>query len=675
METYMGQITGKNLGVHDIWRSLLVMNEDNERQTWTLAGLSDLADSLLRTGGNVTPGIVEWMEPGDPSGLEAAIASSESDARFRIYGGNRRYLALGLVEIPKMRARVLQGLTDEERLEIQFVENSTKTKIPAQQVGDSIWELYLFRSAIENRIHDPDEIRRFQFPDYWSMPAKLRDTLSIKRFADMIHKDESVVRNAFRYQRTNKMIRRAVDEGKLSYSVAAEFGRIPNKNDQMVNLARAKGAGSLNTRKIGPYITAYLQSLKPQEHSELQLIQESPKIDLYRGVSRDLSDLSSMLQKIQFIIETDSSVLNMNGRFFSNERLSDIITDIRGRLKALDEHYSQERAYQDAKSRHAEKSKGKTSLLDQILNGDRRIESDETAIEGLDLSHAEYSPFIPIDDISPCNVQPRTGFRTGDYDKRRFDDMVTTIAKFGILQPVLVRPGGEGYEIVVGETRYRAAREAGLQGIDALVLDMDDVTARIIQIEEDFYEQVLPMERATKLFRLWNMKKDVRGDGYTRAEFCREHKLGQDTLRESLIFMALDDNTKRLYETGLLGWQNSLLLEKVQDPEKRFQYAMLSVILDIRPKELRRKIYQDSTQLMLPLGDFDHHKETIKSLQAAAIDKLGKKREILYRTKHVSDDMKTRRTIDLMENLTRREHYMKLFEISETAERIYQLTG
>jgi hypothetical protein len=56
-------LQGKNYGIHDIGLDMLELNPDNERQTWRLDKLTDLTDSIRRTGGNITPGIVELLSP------------------------------------------------------------------------------------------------------------------------------------------------------------------------------------------------------------------------------------------------------------------------------------------------------------------------------------------------------------------------------------------------------------------------------------------------------------------------------------------------------------------------------------------------------------------------------------------------------------------------------------
>lgn len=71
---------------------------------------------------------------------------------------------------------------------------------------------------------------------------------------------------------------------------------------------------------------------------------------------------------------------------------------------------------------------------------------------------------IPIDKISPNPHQPRK-----QIDDQALDELVASIKELGIVQPIMVRPSGDGYELVVGERRWRASTKAGMKTIPAIV--------------------------------------------------------------------------------------------------------------------------------------------------------------------------------------------------------------
>ena len=97
---------------------------------------------------------------------------------------------------------------------------------------------------------------------------------------------------------------------------------------------------------------------------------------------------------------------------------------------------------------------------------------------------------LAINQIDPNPNQPR----------KRFDDLeelAASIAEKGLLEPIMVRPRGERYEIVLGERRWRAAKIAGLPAIDAAVREVDDTTAFELALVENIQRQNLtPIEEA-----------------------------------------------------------------------------------------------------------------------------------------------------------------------------------
>src|SRR5207248_9562420 len=76
---------------------------------------------------------------------------------------------------------------------------------------------------------------------------------------------------------------------------------------------------------------------------------------------------------------------------------------------------------------------------------------------------------LPVSTIRPNRYQPREHF-----GEEQLSALADSIREVGLLQPVLVRPADDGYELIAGERRWRAARRAGLQTIPALVRETDD---------------------------------------------------------------------------------------------------------------------------------------------------------------------------------------------------------
>ena len=124
---------------------------------------------------------------------------------------------------------------------------------------------------------------------------------------------------------------------------------------------------------------------------------------------------------------------------------------------------------------------------------------------------------MPVDRIEPNPENPRLAF-----DEDTIAELAASIREHGVLQPILVRPLPENrYQLIAGERRWRASKEAGLATIPALVEDIDDETALEIAIIENLQrEDLSPLDEATMYDRM------IREHGYSVRKLAQ--KLGKD---------------------------------------------------------------------------------------------------------------------------------------------------
>ena len=106
---------------------------------------------------------------------------------------------------------------------------------------------------------------------------------------------------------------------------------------------------------------------------------------------------------------------------------------------------------------------------------------------------------LPLDLIQRGKYQPRR-----DMDVTALEELAQSIKTHGVMQPIVVRPIGEGrFEIVAGERRWRATQQAGLDRIPALVRDLPDEAAIAMALIENIQREDLnPIEEAMALQRL-----------------------------------------------------------------------------------------------------------------------------------------------------------------------------
>ena len=99
---------------------------------------------------------------------------------------------------------------------------------------------------------------------------------------------------------------------------------------------------------------------------------------------------------------------------------------------------------------------------------------------------------IGIDQVEPNPNQPRKSFESSSLD-----ELTTSIRVSGVIQPIIVRPAGNGYQLIAGERRWRAARQAGLDRIPAIVREASDAESLELALVENLLREDLnPMEEA-----------------------------------------------------------------------------------------------------------------------------------------------------------------------------------
>ncbi len=149
---------------------------------------------------------------------------------------------------------------------------------------------------------------------------------------------------------------------------------------------------------------------------------------------------------------------------------------------------------------------------------------------------------IPLEKIRFGGFQPRYAVRAEDLA-----GLVASIKEVGVLQPVLVRPAGEFYELVAGERRVRASSLAGLKSVPALVCSLTDLEAAEVALAENLQRQSLHfLEEAEGLARL------VERFGLTQSEVARRVGLSQSAVANKLRLLRLPSAVRRrIYELGL----------------------------------------------------------------------------------------------------------------------------
>jgi len=110
-------------------------------------------------------------------------------------------------------------------------------------------------------------------------------------------------------------------------------------------------------------------------------------------------------------------------------------------------------------------------------------------------SEMEGARLLPIELVDPNPFQPRQAF-----DPQALEELAASIREHGVIEPVLVRPVNERYQIVVGERRFQASRIAEQTEIPAIIRPMDDIEAAFISTVENLQREDLDIEDEARRF-------------------------------------------------------------------------------------------------------------------------------------------------------------------------------
>ncbi|AJP02845.1 plasmid partitioning protein ParB [Streptomyces cyaneogriseus subsp. noncyanogenus] len=185
---------------------------------------------------------------------------------------------------------------------------------------------------------------------------------------------------------------------------------------------------------------------------------------------------------------------------------------------------------------------------------------------------------IPLDAITPNPRQPRVVF-----DEDALAELVTSIKEVGLLQPVVVRQvGPASYELIMGERRWRACREAGLKAIPAIVRATEDEKLLLDALLENLHRaQLNPLEEAAaydQLLNEFNCTHDQLADRIGRS---------RPQVSNTLRLLKLSSAVQRRVAAGVLSAGHARALLSVEDPEEqdRLAYRIVAEGLSVRAVE------------------------------------------------------------------------------------------
>lgn len=201
----------------------------------------------------------------------------------------------------------------------------------------------------------------------------------------------------------------------------------------------------------------------------------------------------------------------------------------------------------------------------------------ETGGSSASVSNAASETKLPIEDIVPNPNQPRIHF-----NETELRELSESIQEHGVLQPLLVRKHGNGYEIIAGERRYQASKLAGLEELPVIIKDVDDEQMLALALIENLQRSDLnPVEEAKGYRQL------IDASGMTQEALSKAVSKSRSAITNSLRLLDLPEVVQQMIFEGKLtaGHARAILAIPYEDARIRLAEKVVAEGLSVRATE------------------------------------------------------------------------------------------
>ena len=211
----------------------------------------------------------------------------------------------------------------------------------------------------------------------------------------------------------------------------------------------------------------------------------------------------------------------------------------------------------------------------ETFNGERKTEKLEDKGEELG---KEYK--IKLSSIEPNQGQPRK-----DFNQELISELADSIKKYGVLQPLLVQKKGDSYEIIAGERRWRAAREAGLKEVPVVIKEYTRQQAMEIALVENIQRQDLnPIEEAQAYQQL------IREFELTQEEIAERVSRSRTAITNSMRLLKLDERVQEMLAQGKISSGHARALLTLENHDSQYQIALKIVDQKLSVREVEKLV-------------------------------------------------------------------------------------
>jgi ParB family chromosome partitioning protein len=231
---------------------------------------------------------------------------------------------------------------------------------------------------------------------------------------------------------------------------------------------------------------------------------------------------------------------------------------------------------------------------------------------------------LPIEAVERSPVQPRKRFAEGELD-----ELAASIRQHGVVEPILVRRQGQGYRIVAGERRWRAAQRAGLKEVPAIVREASDAEAFEIALVENLQRADLNAIEEAEAYQAL-----IGEHGLTQEKVAERVGRDRSTVANALRLLKLPEDVRESVRGGLLemGHARALLGLEGEEAIRRAVARVVGDRLSVRATEaLVRQLSDSGRKRRVRAGD-NRETPAIRALVQRLQRRLGCRCRVIPKT-------------------------------------------
>jgi len=238
---------------------------------------------------------------------------------------------------------------------------------------------------------------------------------------------------------------------------------------------------------------------------------------------------------------------------------------------------------------------------------------------------------IPINEIQPNPFQPRESF-----EKESLKELADSIKDVNVIQPIVVRRYGEGYQIIAGERRWKAAQMTGLKEIPCIVKDIPEGRVLLESLIENLHRKDLTdIERENAIYELWKKRETL---GFkTKAELAIAIGLYPDKIEADLEAWEFRHKEGGILPStptyiisrtqGLSVEERKKVIEKVQKGEFQAQEAYTAIkVLRRAPEPIKKEILKPKSHITPKMAETIVEKLPDENEQSVILEEIKRQR-------------------------------------------------